>query len=156
MWQAGLMAYGPPPPEPAVRGAVDAFAAKRNEEIRARALDPRAAGRSQLAVQPGVGVGELAAGLGDAPEGVVGLVQDGVLQAAQDQFAFAGMGGGAVRHLLGQAEGQADVDAVGGMAQRGLAGGARGGLQRFTLAGSNSQTLPMSWHKQPAIRISRP
>ena len=35
------------------------------------------------------------------------------------------MGGGHMRHFLGQAHGQADVDAVAGMAQRRLAGLAR-------------------------------
>ena len=43
---------------------------------------------------------EKAAGAADAPEGVVGVVDDGVLERAYQELALPRMGGGAMRDLL--------------------------------------------------------
>src|SRR5581483_4608563 len=59
---------------------------------------------------------ELAAGQERVPEGVVGLVHDHALEAPDQQLALARMRHGDVGDLLRQADGEADVGAVGGMA----------------------------------------
>src|SRR5690606_25373012 len=71
------------------------------------------------------GLGLQTAGeLEGAPVGVVGGVDEGVLEAALDELAFGRVSASGVGHGFRQADGQGDVDAVDGMANRRVSGGA--------------------------------
>ena len=74
-------------------------------------------------------------GAAHRPERVVGMVHDGVLERADQQLALAGVRRGAMRHRLGQADGEAHVHAKGRMAHRGQAGGARIALPAPAVSG---------------------
>ena len=71
---------------------------------------------------------EQSAGLGRLPECVVGVVDDGVLEAALDELALAGVGARHVRHRFREADRETDVHSVRRVADRWTAGLARRGL----------------------------